>query len=109
MDTCGYGRIVYLLLAIGAFVTALVGGVVGYGTKHSAVPWEAEHMDTTKSELSLDAYAKELQMSPDIDRADWPNLRLPLVTPYEVKILQPDQKSGLRSNWIVAGSTGKRP
>ena len=98
MDTRGYGRIVYLLLAVGAFVTALVGGVVGYGTKHSTVPWEAQHMDTTKNELWVDAYAKELQMFPDIDKKDWPNLRLPLVTPYEAKILRTDQESRLRSN-----------
>jgi hypothetical protein len=98
MNTHDHSRKAFLLLAVGAFVTLLVGGVAGYGNKHSAFPWEARPMDTTKNELSLDVRAQELKKSPDIDKKDWPNLGLPLVSSYETKILQPDQEFKLRSN-----------
>lgn len=59
-----YGRKVCLLLAVGAIVTTLVGVLAGwYGFKHSAVPWEAQHTDTTKRELSLGVHAQELSKS----------------------------------------------
>ena len=98
MDTHDHGRKVYLLLALGAFVTALAGGIVGYGTRHSVVPWKAPHIATAKNDLSLDVYAKEPKNSQDIDKNEWPNLSLPLVSPYEAKNLQPDQEYRLRSN-----------
>ena len=98
MNTHDHSRKAFLLLAVGALVTLLVGGVAGYGNKHSAFPWEARHTDTTKYELSLYVQAQELKESPDIDKKDWSNLSLPLVSSYEAKILQPDQDFKLRSN-----------
>lgn len=92
IDTHDYGQKGCFLLAFGAFVITLVGVVSGYGGKHSAVPWEAQHMDTMKNELSLDVLAKELKKSPGIDKKDWTNLSHPRVSAYEDKILQPDQE-----------------
>lgn len=98
MNAHDHSRNAFLLLAVGAFVTLLVGGVAGYGVKHSAFPWEARHMDTTKNELSLDVHVQESKKSSDIDKKDWPNLSFPLVSSYEAKILQPDQEFTLRSD-----------
>ena len=64
METHDYGRKVCLLLAVAAIVTTLVGVVAGFGNKHSAVPWEVQHTNTTKSDFSVGLHAQELSKSP---------------------------------------------
>jgi hypothetical protein len=71
MDTHDYGRKVWLLLAVGAIVTILVGVVAGYGNKHSAVPWKVQHSNTTHSELSLGIQGQKLGKSPKSTESEW--------------------------------------
>ena len=96
MGAHDHDRKVYVLLAAGVFVTALIGVVVGYGNIHPVVPREVQHMDTTANEPSFGC-TRTLKKSPGIDKQDWLTLRLPLFSIPEDKTLLPDQADRWRS------------
>ena len=71
------------------------GGIVGFGDKYFAVPWEALQLDPAKKKILLDVTKKDLKQAPGFDKNNWPDLseqRVIIYEFYEVP-LPDDQKS----------------
>lgn len=49
------------------------GGILGFGDKYFAVPWQAFDMDTENEHLILNADKKRLENAPGFDKDDWPS------------------------------------
>ena len=60
------GRVVYAVLSF--------GGVLGFGEKLFAIPWNAIQIDPDDNEIVLNVKREKLQSAPGFDKEDWPQL-----------------------------------
>jgi hypothetical protein len=59
MEAPDRSKHVYYLLAVGALLVTVAGGLTGIANKH--VPQEADHVNTTNTQQSLNAYGTGFQ------------------------------------------------
>ena len=85
-DRCKH---VYYLLAVGAFLVTVAGGLTGIVNKH--VPRESVDVNITSVQHSSNAYATDSQDAVDADRVLGPGLNLAKFRIHTIP--QADQKS----------------
>lgn len=58
------GRVAYAVLSF--------GGILGFGNKLFAVPWQSLEVDTTREKIIMDAHKELLERAPGFDKDNWP-------------------------------------
>lgn len=66
MIDCDNGKIAYAVLSF--------GGVLGFGDKLFAVPWDALEVLATKNEIVLSVDKEMLEQAPGFDKNNWPDV-----------------------------------
>jgi len=89
MEAPDRSKHVYYLLAVGALVVTVAGGLTGIVNKH--VPREAVHVNITSAQHSLNAYATDVQDAVGADRLPGPDLNLAKFRIHNIP--QVDQKA----------------
>jgi hypothetical protein len=64
MESPDRSKHVYYLLAVGAFLVTAAGGLTGIANKH--IPREADHVNATSTQHSLNAYGIGFQDGVDV-------------------------------------------
>lgn len=58
------GRVAYAVLSF--------GGILGFGNKLFAVPWQSLEVDTENKKIIMDAHKDLLERAPGFDKDHWP-------------------------------------
>lgn len=58
------GRVAYAVLSF--------GGILGFGNKLFAVPWQSLEVDTVNEKIIMDAHKELLERAPGFDKDNWP-------------------------------------
>ncbi len=74
MESPDRSKYVYYLLAVGALLVIVAGGLTGIANKH--VPREADYVNATSTQQSLNAYGTGFQDAVGVERMHWPDLNL---------------------------------
>jgi hypothetical protein len=74
MESPDRSKHVYYLLAVGALLVIVAGGLTGIANKH--IPREADHVNATSTQQSLNAYGTGFQDAVGVERMHGSDINL---------------------------------